>query len=66
MLRAQKQFTDWFRKIRNTLGLDDRIYFCDAAHVIHNAEAGFGWSEIGNSHGMKSNSGRKRYNILGA
>lgn len=63
---AQKQFTDWFRKIRDTLGPDDRIYFCDAAHVIHNTEAGFGWSEIGNSHCIPSNSGRQRYNILGA
>jgi len=64
--RAQEEFTDWFRKVRASLGPDDKIYFGDAAHVIHNAETGTAWSEVGNPHCIPSNSGRQRYNILGA
>ena len=62
----QRQFVAWFKKIRDSLEEDDRIYFVDAMHAKHNAEAGYAWSEIGKPHLIPSNSGRKRYNILGA
>lgn len=63
---AQRQFVRWFEKVRAELGPDDRIYFGDAVHVKHNAEAGYAWSESGKPHLIPTNSGRKRYNILGA
>lgn len=63
---AQRQFVRWFEKIRAELGPDDRIYFSDAAHVKHNAEAGYAWSAVGEPHLIPTNSGRQRYNILGA
>lgn len=63
---AQRQFVHWFTKLRAELGPDDRIYFLDAVHVHHNAEAGYTWSPIGNPHLIPTNSGRQRYNILGA
>ena len=63
---AQRQFVRWFEKIRAELGPDDRIYFGDAVHVKHNAEAGYAWSESGKPHLIPTNSGRQRYNILGA
>jgi len=63
---AQRQFVHWFEKVRAKLGPDERIYFGDAVHVKHNAEAGYAWSESGNPHLIPTNSGRQRYNILGA
>jgi transposase len=63
---AQRQFVQWFEKMRAELGPDDRIFFGDAVHVKHNAEAGFAWSPVGEPHTIPTNSGRKRYNVLGA
>ena len=63
---AQRQFVRWFETVRAELGPDDRIYFSDAAHVNHNAEAGYAWSETGNPHLIPTNTGRQRYNVLGA
>ncbi len=63
---AQRQFVNWFEKVRAELGPADRIYFGDAVHVKHNAEAGYAWSESGKPHLIPTNTGRKRYNILGA
>jgi transposase len=63
---AQRQFVQWFEKVRAELGPEDRIYFADAAHVKHNAEAGYAWSPTGEPHSIPTNSGRERYNVLGA
>jgi transposase len=63
---AQRQFVRWFEKVRAELGPDDRIYFGDAVHAKHNAEAGHAWSVSGQPHLIPTNSGRQRYNILGA
>jgi transposase len=62
---AQRQFVQWFDKLRAELGPDDRLYFGDAVHLKHNAEAGYAWSLIGEPHLIPTNSGRQRYNILG-
>lgn len=63
---AQRQFVRWFEKVRAKLGPDDRIYFGDAVHAKHNAEAGYAWSKSGKPHLIPTNSGRQRYNVLGA
>ena len=63
---AQLQFVRWFKKLRAELGEDDRIYFVDAFHAKHNAESGMAWSAVGTPHMIPANSGRDRYNILGA
>jgi transposase len=63
---AQRQFVQWFERVRAELGPDDRIFFGDAVHVKHNAEAGYAWSAVGEPHIIPTNSGRKRYNVLGA
>lgn len=64
--QAQRQFVQWFEKVRAELGPDDCIFFGDAVHVKHNAEAGFAWSPVGEPHIIPTNSGRKRYNVLAA
>lgn len=64
--KKQVEFVRWFEQMKANLGPDDRIYFSDAMHLKHNAEAGYGWSPVGEPHLIPSNSGRKRINILGA
>ncbi len=64
--KKQEEFIKWFNKKHAELGEHDRIYFGDAAHPKHNAEVSTSWSEIGNPHLILSNTGRKRFNILGA
>jgi transposase len=63
---AQRQFVQWFERVRAELRPGDCIFFGDAVHVKHNAEAGFAWSPVGEPHIIPTNSGRKRYNVLGA
>lgn len=62
----QRQFVAWYRGLCHRLAPDDRIYFGDAAHFKHNAEAGYAWSVVGKPHLIPSNSGRQRFNVLGA
>lgn len=62
----QRQFVHWFQGLCERLGPDDHIYFGDAVHFKHNAEAGYAWSLSGKPHRIPSNSGRQRYNVFGA
>jgi len=62
----QRLFVRWFQGLCQRLGPEDRIYFGDAAHFKHNAEAGYAWSQRGEPHLIPANSGRQRYNVLGA
>ncbi len=62
----QRQFVVWYQGLGQRLAPDDRIYFGDAAHFKHNAEAGYAWSVVGKPHLIPSNSGRQRFNVLGA
>jgi len=48
------------------LGPNALIMFSDAAHFKHNAEAGYAWSLLGEPHQIPSNTGRQRYNVIGA
>lgn len=62
----QEQFVRWYAGLCARLGPNDRVYFGDAAHFKHNAEAGYAWSPAGEPFLIPSNSGRQRYNVLGA
>jgi len=46
----QYLFVRWFEWFCARLGPDDRLYFGDAVHFKHNAEAGYAWSELGEPH----------------
>lgn len=63
---TQEQFIRWFQGLRERMGPDDLLFFGDAVHFKHNAEAGYAWSPSGKPHLIPSNSGRQRYNVLGA
>jgi transposase len=43
-----------------------KVYFLDAAHLLHAAIPSQGWIKRGQSVQLKTNSGRNRLNILGA
>jgi transposase len=43
-----------------------KVYFVDAAHLLHNAVPGQGWIKRGTTVELKTNSGRDRLNVLGA
>jgi len=43
-----------------------KVYFMDAAHLLHNAVPGQGWIKRGRRVELKTNSGRNRLNVLGA
>ena len=62
----QRQFVQWLEGLRARLGPDELLLFVDAVHFKHNAEAGYGWSLKGEPHLIPANTGRQRYNILGA
>ncbi len=62
----QRQFVQWLARLRVRMGPDDLLLYSDAAHFKHNAEAGYAWSLKGNPHYIPSNTGRRRYNVLGA
>jgi len=62
----QRLFVRWFAGLCQRLGPEDRIYFGDAVHFKHNAEAGYAWSLKGEPHLIPANSGRQRYNVFGA
>lgn len=62
----QRQFVQWLAGLHQHLKPEDRLYFGDAVHFKHNAEAGFAWSEVGEPHQIPANTGRQRYNVLGA
>jgi len=62
----QRLFVQWLAGLRERLGPAALIMFSDAVHFKHNAEAGYGWSLLGEPHHIPSNTGRQRYNVLGA
>jgi transposase len=62
----QRQFVQWYAGLCARLAPNDRLYFGDAAHFKHNAEAGYAWSPAGEPFLIPSNSGRQRYNVFGA
>jgi len=43
-----------------------KVYFVDAAHLLHNAVPGRGWIKRTKTAELKTNSGRNRLNVLGA
>lgn len=57
------------RKLRRKKGAlkgHGKVYFVDAAHLLHNAVPGQGWIKRGQRVELKTNSGRNRLNVLGA
>ena len=54
------------RRKKGLLGSRGRLYFVDAAHLLHQAVPGHGWIKRNRTVELKTNSGRNRLNVLGA
>jgi transposase len=65
-VEAQEAFVKGYQALKAGLGLRDRLYFVDATHPTHNVRISYVWAKKGVRRQIKSNSGRQRYNILGA
>jgi transposase len=64
--QEQREFMESYFKLKADLGPQDRIYHVDATHPTHNVRISYVWTKKGRRRRVRSNSGRKRYNILGA
>lgn len=64
--QRQREFVMWYEKLRCELGPTDVVFFIDGVHPLHNALAGYAWLPKGTIVYLRSNTGRKRVNILGA
>ena len=64
--KEQQEFVEKYFKLKAELGPQDRIYHVDAVYPTHNVKISYVWTKKGQRRRMHSNSGRKRYNILGA
>lgn len=64
----QEAFLKTYSELRGALGRNDQIYFSDATHPTHNTKPSYGWIKKGKKNDIyiKSNTGRKRLNVLGA
>lgn len=67
-IEDQQTFLQTYQRTKEGLTEKDHIYFSDATHPTHNTKPSYGWIKKGknNDKYIKSNSGRKRLNILGA
>lgn len=64
--QEQRDFLTAYFALKADLGATDRVYHVDGVHPTHNVNITDVWTKKGTRRRMKSNTGRKRYNILGA
>lgn len=64
--KAQEEFIGRYNQLKATKSPDDRIYFMDGVHPLHNSQPAYGWIRKGKEQVLKTNTGRMRVNINGA
>ncbi len=62
----QQIFIRQYLEFMETKKNDEAVFFIDAVHPTHNAQAAYGWIRKGKDKEVKTNSGRDRLNIHGA
>ena len=67
-VEGQAEFLKTYKTLREKLGVKDHVYFSDATHPTHNTKPSYGWIKKGKANDIyiKSTTGRKRINLLGA
>lgn len=61
----QKEFKESYEEFSENLKMDEALLFLDAVHPQHNTKCSYAWIKTGQQKQIKSNSGKKRLNILG-
>lgn len=64
--KAQQEFLDRYENLKNTMSAEDKIYFVDGVHPLHNSQPAYGWIKKGQEMVIQANTGRKRINLNGA
>lgn len=62
----QRVFRQLYKLLKDMKETDDRIYFLDGTHPVHNNKPCYGWIYKGEIKTSKGNTGRKRLNLNGA
>lgn len=62
----QEAFIETYKKLKQTKQPEDKIFFVDAVHPLHNSQPAYGWIKKGEEKGLKTNTGRQRVNLNGA
>jgi transposase len=63
---AQEAFLEKYQEIKENKAPEDRIWFVDGVHPLHNSQPAYGWLKKGFDYTLASNTGRQRININGA
>jgi transposase len=64
--KAQEAFLETYHNIKENKSANDRIWFVDGVHPLHNSQPAYGWLKKGYDYTLESNTGRQRININGA
>jgi transposase len=64
--QAQEEFVKKYNELKENKATEDRIYFMDGVHPLHNSQPAYGWIKKGEEKTLKTNTGRQRVNINGA
>ena len=64
--QKQQQFIKDYGKLMKTKRAEDKVYFMDGVHPMHNSKPAYGWIKKGEQKQLKANTGRQRLNINGA
>jgi transposase len=64
--KMQEDFLKEYESLKSSKQSEDKIYFMDGCHPIHNSIEAYGWIKKGQEKQLKANTGRKRLNINGA
>jgi len=64
----QEEFLKTYNSLKESLNINDQIYFLDSTHPEHNTKPSYGWILKGkaNDKFVKTNTGRERLNLNGA
>lgn len=62
----QKEFLKELEELKNKKSSEDKIYYMDGCHPLHNSIAAYGWIKKGTEKQLKANTGRQRLNLNGA
>ena len=55
---AQQEFIEMYTHLKEDTAPEDRIYFVDVAHTLHNSQSAYGWIKKGINMVIPSNTDR--------
>lgn len=61
----QRRFVEEYEEVRLFTDVGVTVLFCDAMHLVHQVEPAFCWGDPKNPPVFRTNSGRRRLNIIG-